>query len=533
MCPYFFYLCIQKALKEITISTPAAIGFHSEKLKNYLLNLSLITSLDQDVIVLKRSIDARSKEVKTFLKILITSPNSYQSPIFEPNYQYVQDKPEILIVGAGPAGLFAALKCLQLGLKPMIIERGKNIRNRRRDLALINKKGIVNSESNYCFGEGGAGTFSDGKLYTRSNKRGDIDNILNLFVYHGASPEILVDSHPHIGTNKLPQVIEKIREAIIHFGGQILFETKVTDLMIENQEVKGVITQQNDKIYGKAVILASGHSARDIYDMLHRHQILLEAKPLAMGIRIEHPQSLIDQLQYHCKNRPDYLPPASYSWVEQVQERGVYSFCMCPGGIIAPCATHENEIVTNGWSPSRRNNPYSNSGIVVEIHLEDLPKEYLKKGVFSLLEFQKKLEQQAFVAGGGQLKAPAQRMVDFVQNKFSKDLPLCSYFPGLTSSNLKEWMPPMISEKLSQAFVKLSKKMKTYYTNEAVMLGVETRTSTPIRIPRNPKTMEHPQIQNLYPCGEGAGYAGGIVSAAIDGQKIIEKIYEKLGFEKI
>ncbi len=524
---------MQKDLKEITISTPAAIGFHSEKLKKYLLSQAIITSIDQDVIILKRSIDARNKEIKTFLKILVTTPNSYQPPLFEPKYQYVQDKPEILIVGAGPAGLFAALKCIELGIKPIIIERGKDIRNRRRDLALINKKGIVNPESNYCFGEGGAGTFSDGKLYTRSNKRGDIDSILNLLVYHGASPEILIDSHPHIGTNKLPQVIEKIRDTIIHFGGHILFETKITDLIIENQDVKGVITHQNDKIYGKAVILATGHSARDIYEMLKRNQILLEAKPLAMGIRIEHPQSLIDQLQYHCKQRPDYLPPASYAWVEQVQERGVYSFCMCPGGIIAPCATNEKEMVTNGWSPSRRNNPYSNSGIVVEIHEEDLPKEFQKKGVFSLLEFQKKLEQQAFIAGGGQLKAPAQRMIDFVQNRFSNDLPLCSYFPGLTSSNLKEWMPKLISEKLSHAFVKLSKKMKTYYTNEAVMVGVESRTSTPVRIPRNPKTMEHPQIQNLFPCGEGAGYAGGIVSAAIDGQKIIEKIYEKLVINNI
>lgn len=515
-------------MKVITVTTPAAIGFHSEKLKKYLLHHRLIPSWDYDVILLKRSIDARKKVIKTYLRLLIAPPNSYQPAVFEPNYQKVDNQPEIVIVGAGPAGLFAALKCLQVGIKPIVIERGKEIRKRRRDIALINKQGVINPESNYCFGEGGAGTFSDGKLYTRSNKRGDIEEILHLFVYHGASPEILIDTHPHIGTNKLPQVIENIRNTIIHFGGQFFFETKVTDLIIENQEVKGIITQNQEKIYGKAVILATGHSARDIYEMMHRHQILLEPKDLAMGVRIEHPQILIDQMQYHCKERPDYLPPASYSWVEQIQGRGVYSFCMCPGGIIAPCATQANEIVTNGWSPSRRNNPYANSGIVVEFRQTDLPKEYYKREIMGMLEFQKNLEQLAFKAGGGQLKAPAQRMVDFVNNKLSTDLPKCSYFPGLTSSSLKDWMPSPLYEKLSNALIKLGAKMKPYYTNEAVLVGVETRTSSPIRIPRNPQTLEHPQIQNLYPCGEGAGYAGGIVSAAIDGQKVVKKINKKI-----
>lgn len=520
-------------MKEITLSTPAFVGFHYDKLKLFLLKEKVIPSLDYEVLILKRSIDARSKDIKTFLKIIVAEPNSYQPIIFEPHYQDVRNKPEVIIVGAGPAGLFAALKCLQLGLKPIIVERGKEIRNRRRDLALINKKGLVNPESNYCFGEGGAGTFSDGKLYTRSNKRGDIQEILNLLVYHGSPQDILVDSHPHIGTNKLPQVIENIRETILLHGGQILFETKVVDLIIDNQEVKGVITSQEDKVYGKAVILATGHSARDIYEILHKNKIILEYKPLAMGIRIEHPQTLIDEMQYHCVNRPEYLPPATYTWVEQVEGRGVYSFCMCPGGIIAPCATNKNEIVTNGWSPSRRNNPYSNSGIVVEIQPEDLPKEYQQKGIFSLLEFQKMLELEAYKEGGGGLKAPAQRMVDFVNNKISKDLPKCSYFPGLTSSNLKDWFPSIISLKISKAFLKLSKKMKKYYTNEAVMVGVETRTSTPVRIPRKPDTLEHIQIRHLYPCGEGAGYAGGIVSAAIDGQKIAIQIAHRLNLDII
>ncbi len=515
-------------MKIIDITTIAELGFDLLKLKKYLLSQGLIPSLENDVVILKRSIDARSKIIKTHLKIYIGEPNSYRSPIFEPQYQNVQRQPEIIIVGAGPAGLFASLKCLQLGLKPIVIERGKEISKRRRDVALINKKGIVNTESNYCFGEGGAGTFSDGKLYTRSHKRGDIEEILNLLVYHGASSDILVDTHPHIGTNKLPQIIENIRKTIIHYGGQFWFETKVTDFILDKQIIKGVITQKGDKIHGKAVILATGHSARDIYELCHRHSILLDYKPLAMGIRIEHSQLLIDQMQYHCKERPEYLPPASYSWVEQVQGRGVYSFCMCPGGIIAPCATNPHEIVTNGWSPSRRNNPYSNAGIVVEVRLEDLPKSYQKLGAFSLLAFQKAIEQHAYEAGGGNLKAPAQRMVDFTQNKLSPNLLQSSYFPGLTSSNLRDWMPKIITQKLSEAFMRLSKKMRPYFTNEAVMVGVETRTSAPVRIPRHSQTLMHPEIQNLYPCGEGAGYAGGIVSAAIDGQKIVQQIIKTL-----
>jgi uncharacterized FAD-dependent dehydrogenase len=513
-------------LREIQISTPAEYGFDENKLKKFLIEKGLM-SFNETVFILKRSIDARSREIKTHLKLKISELSNSPEVIFEPNYQAVHQQMEIIIVGSGPAGLFAALKCLQLGIKPIILERGKEIRERRRDLAKLNKNGIVNPESNYCFGEGGAGTFSDGKLYTRSNKRGEVSEILNLLVYHGASPEILIDAHPHIGTNKLPQVIENIRKTIIEKGGEIFFNTKVTDLIIENQTIKGVISSKSEKFYGKAVILATGHSARDIYELLDRKKILMETKPFAMGIRIEHPQFLIDQMQYHCKVRPEYLPPASYSWVESIQGRGVYSFCMCPGGIIAPCASQENEVVTNGWSPSRRNNPFSNSGIVVEIQPEDIPKEFKKYGVFSLLEFQKFIEKQAFLAGGGFLKAPAQRMIDFIQNKNSIDLPKCSYFPGLTASNLKNWLPFIITDKLSKAFLKLKNKMKPYFTNEAVLVGVETRTSTPVRIPRNPVTCEHLEIENLYPCGEGAGYAGGIVSAAIDGQKIVQKIKNK------
>lgn len=512
-------------MRILSISTPAEVAWDKERLKLYLIHSGVITE-DEDFLLLKRSIDARHKVIKTHLKLQVHR-GTWKEVSFKPNYQDVRHSREVIIVGAGPAGIFAALKCLQLGIKPIVIERGKAIPRRRRDVAFINKKGEILPESNYCFGEGGAGTFSDGKLYTRSHKRGHVQEILNLLVYHGADRDILVDAHPHIGTNKLPQVIQNMRETILEHGGEMWFESKVVDLIIENQAVHGVILEDGTKVRADAVVLATGHSARDIYELLYQKGIKIVAKPLAMGIRIEHPQVLIDQMQYHCHERPHYLPPAAYSWVQQIEGRGVYSFCMCPGGIIAPCATNPNEIVTNGWSPSRRNNPYSNSGIVVELQMEDIPEPFSKYGNFAFLEFQKYIENQAFIAGNGRLKAPAQRLVDFTQSKFSSDLPKCSYFPGLTCSNLREWLPKVISEKLVKAFLKISQKMKPYFTNEAVVVGVETRTSAPVRIPRNPTTGEHVQIQNLYPCGEGAGYAGGIVSAALDGQKIIQLIRSK------
>ena len=421
-------------------------------------------------------------------------------------------------MGAGPAGLFAALQCIELGLKPIIIERGKAVKDRRRDLANINKQGLVNPESNYCFGEGGAGTYSDGKLYTRSTKRGDVNGVLKTFVAHGATEDILVDARPHIGTNKLPQIIEAIRETILNAGGEIHFDSKVTSLLVSSGEIKGVQLATGEKLQANAVILATGHSARDVFEMLHRQNILIEAKPFALGVRIEHPQEIIDRAQYHCppnEDRGPDLPPSYYNLVEQVDGRGVFSFCMCPGGIIAPCATEPNEIVVNGWSPSKRNNPYANSGTVVQINLEDVAGD--NADPFKMLRFQQQIEHAAYKAGGGNLVAPAQRMVDFAENRLSRDLPKNSYLPGTNSVQLKEVLPHWINERLRKALPAFGKKMKGYYTNEAILVGVESRTSSPVKIPRDKETLQHPQVKGLFPCGEGAGYAGGIISAAIDG----------------
>ena len=440
--------------------------------------------------------------------------------IFSKAYPNVTDKTPVLIVGAGPAGLFAALRCIELGLKPVIIERGKDVKQRRRDLAAINKEGIINPESNYCFGEGGAGTYSDGKLYTRSNKRGDVNEVLKTFVAHGATEDILVDARPHIGTNKLPAIITSIRESILNAGGEIHFDCRVTDFIIRSGKVAGVQTEKGEYA-SSALILATGHSARDIFYLLKRKNIFLEAKPFALGVRIEHPQEIIDQAQYHCEVRGPYLPPSYYSLVEQVDGRGVFSFCMCPGGIIAPCATNDNEIVVNGWSPSKRNNPFANSGTVVQINLEDIVGA---EDPFKLLHFQEQVEQLAYAAGGGKQVAPAQRMIDFVNGKLSTDLPLNSYLPGTKSADLKEILPDFIYHRLKLALPLFGQKMKGYYTNEALLVGVESRTSSPIRIPRDRDTLQHPQITGLFPCGEGAGYAGGIVSAAIDGMNCAEAV---------
>jgi uncharacterized FAD-dependent dehydrogenase len=428
-------------------------------------------------------------------------------------YTKVSGDKKVIIVGAGPAGLFAALQCIENGLKPIVVERGKDVKQRRRDLAAINKQGLVNTESNYCYGEGGAGTYSDGKLYTRSNKRGDINKVLQIFVQHGADEDIMVDARPHIGTNKLPHIITAIRETILEAGGEVLFDSKLTDLIIKDGSVQGIVVNQEHEIHAKSVILATGHSARDIYELLHRKNILIEAKPFALGVRIEHPQDIIDQSQYHCDIRSEYLPPAYYSLVEQVKNRGVFSFCMCPGGIIAPCATGLDEIVVNGWSPSKRNNPYANSGTVVQVTLDDVQ----GYDPLRMLHFQAEIEQKAFEAGGGDLVAPAQRMIDFVENRLSIDLPKNSYLPGTKSSMLDNILPEFVSESLRGALPLFGRKMKGYYTNEAILVGVESRTSSPVRIPRDKETFQHPQIKGLYPCAEGAGYAGGIVSAAIDG----------------
>ncbi len=491
--------------------------------------------------VLKRSIDARSKQpwINLTLQAFINEPYLSRSITPVQFREVKHSKKRVIIIGAGPAGLFAALKFLEQGIQPIILERGKDVRSRRRDLAQLNKEGSVNPESNYCFGEGGAGTYSDGKLYTRSNKRGSIDNILNLFVQFGAEEKILFEAHPHIGTNKLPQIITSMRQQIIDSGGEFLFKKKVTDFVVEKEEIVAVKTADGDFLKANAFILATGHSARDIFKLLHQKNILIEAKPFALGVRVEHPQALIDSIQYHCPVRGEFLPPASYSVVEQVNDKGVFSFCMCPGGIIAPASTENDGLVVNGWSPSKRNNPYANSGMVVSVEIKDaLP--FLKSKIQTsnskldesdpllLMNFQYEVEKAAFLAGGGKQVAPVQRLVDFCSGKTSSSLPDCSYLPGVNSVDLANVLPAFIHQRLQKGFKAFGKKMRGYYTNDAVVVATESRTSSPVRIPRNETSLQHPQIKNLYPCGEGAGYAGGIVSAAMDGEKVALAICERL-----
>lgn len=471
-------------------------------------------------IIEKHSVDARSRQPKVQLVVnaFINEPFRERQKIHF-NFPGVHKATQtVIIIGAGPAGLFAALKLIESGIKPILLERGKDVRARRRDLAILNKEGEVNPESNYCFGEGGAGTYSDGKLYTRSSKRGDVNRILNLLVHFGADEKILYESHPHIGTNKLPGIITTMRMAITNCGGEFLFGKKAVDFLIEKETIRSVMTADGNRFDGDAVILATGHSARDIFELLHAKKILIEHKPFALGVRVEHPQSIIDIAQYHCTIRNRYLPPAAYNWVQQVEGKGVFSFCMCPGGIIAPAATSPGELVVNGWSPSKRNNPFANSGIVVSVEEKDW-QAYKKYGPLAAMYFQQAVEVKAFEAGGGKFVAPAQRLVDFTNNKSSASLPECSYLPGIHAASLKEVLPSFIHRRLQQGFIETGKKMKGYLTNDAVVVATESRTSSPVRIPRNKETLQHPGIHNLYPCGEGAGYAGGIVSAAMDGEK--------------
>lgn len=470
----------------------------------------------------KRSLDARSSDIVFHFKVTLQDQVFTETPSF--NYQSITPDKKAIIIGFGPAGMFAALQLLEAGIQPIVIERGSEVKKRRRDLVKIYRDRSVNSDSNYCFGEGGAGTFSDGKLYTRSKKRGEIKQVLLSFVEHGADPRILYDAHPHIGTNKLPEIVENIRESIRNHGGEIQFDTRLTKFILENNRVVGVETN-NGKVFADSVILATGHSARDVFELLHEQKIAIEAKPFAFGVRIEHPQSLIDRIQYKCATRGNYLPPASYSLVHQVNGRGVFSFCMCPGGIIAPAMTESDELVVNGWSPSKRNGKFANSGFVVEIRPEDWEK-FGKDNPLAAMQFQQEYEKKAFVAGGSDFTAPAQRVGDFVRRKQSNDIQETSYIPGVTSVNMLEVLPQVVGQRLAPAIQQFGKRLKGYNSNEGVLVGVESRTSSPVRIPRDRESLQHPEIGGLYPCGEGAGYAGGIMSAALDGIACAKAITE-------
>jgi uncharacterized protein len=524
--------------QNLSLTLEPEVALDSTALRHHILQkYSHVPDNELFIQVQKQSIDSRNRQVKVISEVEIAIGEA-ATPLmeFKKVYPNVEKAKQAIIVGAGPAGLFAALRLIELGIKPIVIERGKDVRARRRDLAAINKEHIVNPESNYCFGEGGAGTYSDGKLYTRSKKRGDVRRILEILVAHGSTEQILIDAHPHIGTNKLPQVVANLRESILNAGGEVYFDTKVVDFIIENNEVKGVIAEKQGfpllEILGRGIVLATGHSARDIFELLHRKKVLIEAKPFAMGVRIEHQQGFIDQCQYHRIDR-GLLPAASYSLVAQTNykgiQRGVFSFCMCPGGFIVPASTAGGELVVNGMSPSRRDSKFANSGVVVSINEIDWQK-YKHLGALAGLELQKHVEQKAWKMcsnNDGTTNsqfAPAQRLIDFTNRKISANLLETSYQPGLLSMDMNEVLPDIIARPLQEGLKEFGKKMKGYLTNEAQMIGIESRTSSPVRIPRDKETLEHLQIRGLFPCGEGAGYAGGIVSAAMDGERCAEAL---------
>lgn len=508
--------------RKIEIALVPELAHDGNAIRKALLSNGLKSN--EHFAVRKRSIDARRKPIIYRLTCEVWPKGEVDSEVpYSLMQNNVSTAPEVYIAGSGPCGLFAAIKLIEDGFKPIILERGKDVRSRRRDLANLNKSHIVNPESNYCYGEGGAGTYSDGKLYTRSKKRGSVQLVLQQLVAFGADPNIAIDAHPHIGTNKLPKIITTIREYIISCGGEVRFDTKLTDIEIDSNQLKRIQINSDTWISTGHLILATGHSARDIFTLLHRRNVRIESKPFALGVRIEHPQNIIDQIQYKCESRGEFLPAAPYSLVHQVKNRGVYSFCMCPGGIIAPCATSPEEIVTNGWSPSKRNNPYANSGMVVSITPDDYDPKQSGNPLLAL-DYQAQVEKKAWQLGGGGQIAPAQRVVDFVNKKVSSDLPDCSYQPGLNSAELRDCLPAVVHTRLQEALVEFGKKMKGYYTNEAVLVATESRTSSPVRIPRDKETFVHTEISGLYPAGEGAGYAGGIVSAAIDGQNAAEAL---------
>jgi len=522
--------------KIIDITVNPKVGFLESELAVYLEKEQFITTEFTHYNLLKRSVDARRGKVQVRLRVELfnSSEKDSKENWSTEHLNSVKNSPEVHIIGAGPAGYFCALRCLELGLKPIIFERGKDVRERRRDLAAINKEHKVNPDSNYCFGEGGAGTYSDGKLYTRSKKRGSVQKILEMLVAHGAQTDILVDAHPHIGTNKLPKVIQSIRETIEMVGGEVLFDHKLVDFDKDSKGIKKIHTSKGSYEV-KQVILATGHSARDIFSLLENKKVAIEAKPFALGVRVEHQQSLIDNLQYKKENRGEYLPAASYALKHNVNyhktHEGVFSFCMCPGGFIVPAATENGEVVVNGMSPSKRDSKYSNSGIVVTVHENDF-KKYAKFGNLRAVEFQAEIERKNFELAGKTQKAAGQRLTDFLQGKVSNSLPDTSYQPGLSSVDLKEVLPSKVTTVLKSGFTAFGKNMKGYVTEEAVIVGVESRTSSPVKIPRDSETLNHPELKNMYPCAEGAGYAGGIVSAAIDGMRCADAVANSLGLSR-